>query len=244
MPKLPQKKVGLVACSGEELAEGTISRQAAFQVLEQLRPDDTVTICLPLFLAGEERERAFARFYPTIAVDGCDKRCAARATEKYSAPPAASLVITDFIAENELPKPHGLRRLDPAGEEVSRAVAAVLAGEVDRLLGKQPPAGSDVQPDESPAHADAESMIVATCACGSGITVATINVNGDKMEIIALPTIFEMFQEEGKSPGSETADELMDMVRIYNPISDEQEPALREAILREYAVYCGEKTRS
>ncbi|MCJ7667157.1 MAG: hypothetical protein MUP04_02530, partial [Anaerolineae bacterium] len=26
-------------------------------VLEELRPEDTVTLCLPLFLAGDERER-------------------------------------------------------------------------------------------------------------------------------------------------------------------------------------------
>ncbi len=81
MVDLPQKKVGIVACSGEELAEGTVTRLAALKVLEQLRPKDTVTICLPLFLAGGEGDRAFARFYPTIALDGCDKRCAEKATE-------------------------------------------------------------------------------------------------------------------------------------------------------------------
>ncbi len=68
MVDLPQKKVGIVACSGEELAEGTVTRLAALKVLEQLRPKDTVTICLPLFLAGGEGDRAFARFYPTIAL--------------------------------------------------------------------------------------------------------------------------------------------------------------------------------
>ena len=57
MVDLPQKKVGIVACSGEELAEGTVTRLAALKVLEQLRPKDTVTICLPLFLAGGEGER-------------------------------------------------------------------------------------------------------------------------------------------------------------------------------------------
>ena len=97
MPKLPEKKVGIVACSGEELAEGTVTRLAALRVLENLRPADTVTICLPLFLAGGEGDRAFARFYPTIAVDGCEQRCAARATEKYSGVPAASIVVTDVV---------------------------------------------------------------------------------------------------------------------------------------------------
>jgi len=101
-----------VACSGEELPEGTVTRLAALKVLEQLRPADTVTICLPLFLAGGEGDRAFAKFYPTIAVDGCEQRCAARATEKYSNKPAGGIVVTELAAERGLKRPAGLRQLD------------------------------------------------------------------------------------------------------------------------------------
>ena len=107
MVDLPKKKVGIVACSGEELPEGTVTRLAALKVLEHLRPADTVTICLPLFLAGGEGDRAFARFYPTIAVDGCEMRCAARATEMYSGKPAASLMVRDLVIENNLGQPRG-----------------------------------------------------------------------------------------------------------------------------------------
>src|SRR5512133_3522829 len=117
MPELPQKKVGIIACSGEELPEGTVTRLAALKVLEHLRPGDTVTICLPLFLAGGEGDRAFARFYPTIAIDGCDKRCAARGTEMYSGKPAASIVVTERVAERGLEKPQGKRRLNEAGKQ-------------------------------------------------------------------------------------------------------------------------------
>ncbi|NCP15443.1 hypothetical protein GW866_00145, partial [bacterium] len=115
MVDLPKKKVGIVSCSGEELAEGTVTRLAALRVLEQLRPADTVTICLPLFLAGGEGDRAFARFYPTIAVDGCELHCAARATEMYSSKPAASVMVRELVAENGLGQPEGRRRLNPAG---------------------------------------------------------------------------------------------------------------------------------
>ena len=137
MPKLPQKKVGIVACSGEELAEGTVTRLAALRVLEELRPDDTVTICLPLFLAGGEGDRAFARYYPTIAVDGCELRCAARATEMYSGKPAAGIVVTDVVYEAELDRPEGLRRLNEAGLQAVDITAERMAGMVDELLGKR-----------------------------------------------------------------------------------------------------------
>ena len=136
MPELPRKKVGIIACSGEEMAEGTVTRLAALRVLHELRPDDTVTICLPLFVAGGEGDRAFARFYPTIAVDGCDLRCAARATERYSGKPAASVVVSDVVAACGLARPQGRRRLDAAGQAAVTATADRVAALVDELLGK------------------------------------------------------------------------------------------------------------
>src|SRR5512146_255434 len=102
MPSLPERKVGIVACSGEELALGTVSRLATLKVLHELRPGKTVTICLPLFLAGGEGDRAFARFHPTITVDGCELRCAARGTEMYSGKPTATIVVRKVIAEGHL----------------------------------------------------------------------------------------------------------------------------------------------
>ena len=137
MPELPQRKVGIVACSGEELAEGTVTRLAALRVLEQLRPSETVTICLPLFLAGGEGDRAFARFYPTIALDGCDTRCAARATEQYSGKPAASIVVSDLVHEAGLARPVGARRLDESGRQAVTVTADRVAGLVDELLAGQ-----------------------------------------------------------------------------------------------------------
>jgi uncharacterized metal-binding protein len=136
MPDLPRKKVGVIACSGEELPEGTVTRLAALRVLHELRPDDTVTICLPLFLAGGEGERNFARFYPTIAVDGCEKRCAFRGTEKYSHRPAAGIVVTELIAKAGLEKPCGCRKLDAAGMQAVELTALLIADTVDELQGK------------------------------------------------------------------------------------------------------------
>ena len=138
MPDLPRKKVGLISCSGEELPEGTVTRRAVREVLETLRPDDTVTLCLPLFLAGGEGERSFARFYPTIAIDGCGKRCAALATEKYSAKPAASIVVTDVAKVNGCKAIGTARRLNTEGLRLTDEVAGKIVEETDRLLKKKP----------------------------------------------------------------------------------------------------------
>ncbi len=234
MPDLPKKKVGIVACSGEEMAEGTVTRLAALQVLERLRPNETVTICLPLFLAGGEGDRAFARFYPTIALDGCDKRCAARGTEMYSGKPAASVVVTDVVQANHLGT---ARRLSDTGMQAVSVVADRVAQQVDELLGiqwdrKQGQPSQEAQPVE-----ESEAKI-ATCSCGSGIPIQKAQVDGQEVTFIALPLIFEQFREAGKLPGESTAAELMQMVKVYNAIPDGQEAAYTLAVIREYAAFC------
>ena len=241
MVDLPKKKVGIVACSGEELPEGTITRLAALRVLEQLRPGDTVTICLPLFLAGGEGDRAFARFYPTIAVDGCELRCAARATEIYSNKPAASFMVRDIIVEKKLGQPEGRRRLNEAGLQAADITAQKMAEKVDELLG-QPwnrREGELIQielMDEHPYEV-APEHVVATCACGSGIPIQDVIIRGRLVSIVGLPIIFQQFSEAGKSPTDGNVAELMEMVKIYNPIPAEEQTAYRDGIRKAYSKF-------
>jgi uncharacterized metal-binding protein len=237
MPELPQKKVGIVACSGEELPGGTVTRLAALRVLEDLRPADTVTICLPLFLAGGEGDRAFARFYPTVAIDGCEKRCAARATEQHSGRPAASIVISDVVRANELAEPNGLRTLDEAGQQAVEATAALLAETVDDLLGKPWSRSAGAFDDPQPAGAEEQGSVQATCSCGSGIPVQLVDMDGTMVSLVALPLLFERLREAGKEPAEELAPELLDLVRIYNPIPEGSEATYRAALLRAYRDY-------
>lgn len=236
MPELPSKKVGIVACSGEELPEGTVTRLSALKVLEKLRPADTVTICLPLFLAGGEGDRAFARFYPTIAVDGCEERCAARATEMYSGKPAASLVVSDLLSENGMEYPAGLRQLNAAGLKAVDLIAERMAGTVDELLGKRWSRREGVFIETEPVL-ETEEFVEATCACGSGIPIQKVVIEGQTVTLIALPAIFQQFWESGKPPSDGTARELLETVRIYNPIPAGAEETYATTLLREYAAF-------
>jgi uncharacterized metal-binding protein len=245
MVDLPKKKVGIVACSGEELAEGTVTRLAALKVLEQLRPADTVTICLPLFLAGGEGDRAFARFYPTIAIDGCELRCAARGTEMYSGKPAASIVVTDLVNQNGVERPQGARHLNDAGMKAVALTASKVVDLVDELLEKKwnRRAGELIELETIPVGQVAEQQVPveATCSCGSGIPVRKVMVEGQQVTLVALPLIFEQFREAGKQPSHGTARDLLDTVKIYNPIPSGTEETYAEILLREYETYCCEK---
>ena len=247
MVDITAKKVGIVACSGEELAEGTVTRLAALRVLEQKRPNDTVTICLPLFLAGGEGDRAFARFYPTIAIDGCSQRCAARATEKYSGKPAAGLVVSELIEENGMEKPEGRRRLNAAGLQAVELCAEKTATLVDDLLkarGAHTTIGLTLQSDEPEDQAfEEDEPKVASCSCGSGIPVLKVKINAENVELVALPLIFDQFLESGLEPaaGTVSADvrqKLMEAAKVYNSIPPELENAYAETIAAEYIAYC------
>ena len=241
MPDLPQRKVGIVACSGEELPGGTVTRLAALKVLEELRPSETVTICLPLFLAGGEGDRAFARFYPTIAVDGCEKRCAARATELYSNKPAVAFTVDEIVTRRELPQPQGTRRLTPESRAVVDALADEIAAEVDRLIPLRwsRTEGAILEPREG-----SPSVSTAGCACGSGIPVTTVQLDGHSVEIMALAPILELAYGQGLRAADVVPAQLMATVKLYNAIPAGDETLWERAVAVAWRGFCAGKEPS
>lgn len=127
-------KAGIISCSGEAIPEGTIARLATRRVLEALRPGKTVTLCLPLFLAGEEGERNFAQTHPTIVIDGCAKQCAKWSTEKCSGPVSGAIVVSEILGTAAAGCSRSSRRASQADREAVTTVAEKIAAEVDRVL--------------------------------------------------------------------------------------------------------------
>ncbi len=238
MSDLVERKVGIVSCSGEELAEGTVARLAALKLLNELRPRETVTICLPLFLAGGTGDRAFARLHPTITVDGCELRCAARGTEKYSSKPAASVVVNELLAECGLERPEGRRRLNAAGRRAVDVTAQRLAALVDQALQKE---GGRAAVVEAAGHAAKSEQREATCSCGSGVPVTRVKINGRIVELVALPLILQKFRDAGRGQDEGTIRELFDTVKIYNTVPPEAEESYREVVRREYMAFCAKE---
>jgi len=129
-------KIGIVPCNGEEICAGSVTRFACRKVLDELRKGKTVTICLPLFIAGDKGEQQFASRFPTITVDGCDKRCSAISTERLSGKPSYSIVVTDLLKDKGLALSESPRVLSEADKRAVDIIAEEIAGKVDDLLGE------------------------------------------------------------------------------------------------------------
>ncbi len=126
-------KVGVLSCSGEECLGGTISRLATRKVLEELKVVETVTLCLPLYLAGGKEERNFAKVFPTISVDGCDKLCAKRSTEKYSGKISGFIDVSKIIGSENALNTTIVRNKDLTDEHLQ--MVDKVAGEIVKMIG-------------------------------------------------------------------------------------------------------------
>lgn len=103
-------------------------------MIEKYRPGATVSLCLPLYLAGDEGERDFAKRFPVIAVDGCDKACARWATEKYSGGVEVCIDIRALLEEWGVRGDLSRSRPGPLEKELTERVADEISSNIDRII--------------------------------------------------------------------------------------------------------------
>ena len=215
-------KVGIISCSGEAIPEGTISRLATRRVLELLRPNATVTLCLPLFLAGNETERNFAKTHPTITIDGCEKQCAKWGTEEHSGPVSCALVVTDILGTQAAGCQRSSRNSSQADKEAVWAVAERIAAEVDTVL-------AEMAPRDAAAGSSG-----AQCSCSSPAPGGKLTILGATVTIPGLTLIFEQCAERDIPADTGGCAALLDAVRIYHRILPEEEAGYRTALVAAY----------
>jgi len=208
------RKAGIVSCSGEEFLEGTVTRLATRKVIDKLRPGKAVTICLPLFLAGGEGERAFAKLNPVITVDGCEKLCARRGTEMHSGK------VEDYISLPELLKDRHVTEENL--DEIVNLVAEEIALKIDKILGDK----SSVEEIESETP---------SCSCFSSPEPVTIDLDGEKIDFLLLPQLFLKFKKKG-TKADELGEDFMREIKIYNYIDPAKEDKIAGK-LKEYYEY-------
>lgn len=129
-----QRKVMVVPCSGIGKTYGTVSREAAYEVVEDSRPGTTDLVALSLLVLGDEEARAAVRAHPAVTIDGCKLGCAAKMVRESGGQVTRGIAVLDVYRRNRDLKPQGIAELNEGGVLLAHAVAEEIAAVVDDVL--------------------------------------------------------------------------------------------------------------
>ena len=128
------RKVIIVPCSGIGKTYGTVSREAAYEVIEDLRPERAQLVALSLLVLGDDDARSAVGQNPAIAIDGCKLACASKMVEESGGHVAQEFSVLDVYRRYRQFKPRGIAGLNEGGQQLAHALAEEVADSVDELL--------------------------------------------------------------------------------------------------------------
>lgn len=132
-------KVVIVPCSGIGKTYGTVSREAAYDLVEELRPETTGLVGLPLLVLGDERARATVAACPAVTIDGCKLACATKMVQQSGGTVGHSVAVLDVYRRHRDLKPQGITELNEGGQRLAHALAQELTEVVDTLSAESSP---------------------------------------------------------------------------------------------------------
>ena len=131
-----EEKVIVIPCSGIGKALGSVSREATYELVENLRKGIAKTICLALLVSGDEESIQLVQDNKCIVVDGCPMQCAEKNVRLAGGNLVVSFRVIDSLKENRNLKPIQVTFLDQDGRQLARVVANQIANKMDELLKK------------------------------------------------------------------------------------------------------------
>ena len=129
-----QRTVAVIPCSGIGKAFGTVSREAAYELCENLRPADTTLIALSKLVLGEQDAQARVRNNPAVTIDGCKLMCASKLVKISGGSVAREVSVLDVFRRYKELKPEGIAELNQSGKELARTIAAELSENLDEII--------------------------------------------------------------------------------------------------------------
>jgi uncharacterized metal-binding protein len=132
-----QKRVVIVPCSGIGKTYGSVSREAAYDVTQDLRAETTQLVPLSLLVLGDAQARAAVADTQAITIDGCKLACATKMVKDSGGTVAKDYAVLDVYRRYKQFKPQGIAELNEGGQQLAHALAREIAQEVDALNGGQ-----------------------------------------------------------------------------------------------------------
>jgi len=129
----PKKKVVIVPCSGIGKSFGTVAREAGYDLVEDLRPEQTRLVALSKLVLGDEESKDIVATHPAVTIDGCKLNCAAKMVRESGGRIAQEVAVQEVFRRHKALKPEGIAGLNPAGQSLARVLAEELTPLVDTL---------------------------------------------------------------------------------------------------------------
>lgn len=129
-------KIVIVPCSGIGKTYGTVSREAAYEVIETLRPETAQLVALSRLVLGETNACAAVAANPAITIDGCKLACATKMVQESGGHVAEEFAVLDVFRRNRQFKPQGIAELNEGGLQLAHALAEEVAVVIDGLQEK------------------------------------------------------------------------------------------------------------
>ncbi len=133
-----QTKVVIVPCSGIGKTYGSVSREAAYEVVEDVRPDETQLVALSLLVLGDEDARAAVAACPAVTIDGCKLACATKMVKESGGTVARDYAVLDVYRRYKQFQPQGIAELNEGGQQLAQAMAEEIAVAVDAQRASKP----------------------------------------------------------------------------------------------------------
>jgi uncharacterized metal-binding protein len=128
-----KRKVIIVPCSGIGKSYGTVSREAAYEVTEDSRPQATQLVALSLLVLGDDDARAAVEAHPAVTIDGCKLACATKMVQESGGTVAQDFAVLDVYRRYREFKPQGIAELNEGGQRLAHALAEEINAVVDNL---------------------------------------------------------------------------------------------------------------
>jgi uncharacterized metal-binding protein len=133
---LAKETVVVVPCSGIGKPFGSVSREAAYDLCEDLRPESTRLVALAKLVLGESGARDLVAKHRAVTIDGCKQMCAAKMVGESGGTVAREVAVLDVFRRHKDLKPEGIAELNEAGRQLARVLAEEVAESLD---GTDPP---------------------------------------------------------------------------------------------------------
>ncbi len=126
------ERVLVVPCSGIGKTYGTVTREAAYVLAEDLRPAQVELVPLSLVVLGDEALKARLQGCPTITIDGCNLECARKNVSDAGAVVIENFQVLNVYRRHRHLKPQGIQQLNEGGLALAQCIAEEAAAVVDR----------------------------------------------------------------------------------------------------------------